>query len=144
MHEEHHWICKHARVWAPTAWMEISQQLQQRCESQWARMRDTALLTLCALPRWTKFWTDKNVTENALKILKFLLVKTTGCARSLSSANQQCAKRRLFSYVTATADQSAASFEMEMSQTGFSAHYSRVCWPPMNEIHFFFCFISRK
>lgn len=28
--------------------------------------------------------------------------------------------------VTATADQSAASFEMEMSQTGFSAHYSQV------------------
>lgn len=32
----------------------------------------------------------------------------------------------------ATVDQAAASFEMEMSQTGFSAHYSQVCLPAVS------------
>lgn len=63
--------------------------------------------------------------ENAFKVLEFLLARTAGCTGCPSSASQLCANMR-FSPAPATVDQSAASFEMEMSQTGFSAHYSQV------------------
>lgn len=105
-----------------------------------ARMWDSALLlTISVLyPALPRNRVEKCVVENALTMLKFWLVKGPGCTGSLSSANQQHSKRHLFFYVTATADQSAASFEMEMSQTGFSAHYSQVCWPPVNDMSFLF------
>lgn len=49
--------------------------------------------------------------------------------RALSLGRAPSVRGAKGSLPAATADQAAASFEMEMSQTGFSAHYSQVRLP---------------